>query len=77
MIEEAVDLAKKINLEIDSDDVQELQGSHNQVLTIDVLIAMHQQDQVTRTASKIATDSPNFQIQHSVTLVALELKLMT
>ncbi|GFV29352.1 dachshund homolog 1 [Trichonephila clavipes] len=41
LIEEVVNLARKINLEVDSDDVQELLGSNNQELTIDELIEMH------------------------------------
>ncbi|XP_023218164.1 uncharacterized protein LOC111620476 [Centruroides sculpturatus] len=40
VIEEVVDLARQINLEVDSDDVQELLDSHNQELTIDELIEM-------------------------------------
>ncbi|GFU42563.1 hypothetical protein TNCV_4556761 [Trichonephila clavipes] len=35
VIEEVVDLARQINLEIDCDDIQELLDSHNQGLTID------------------------------------------
>ncbi|GFS76216.1 transposable element Tcb2 transposase [Trichonephila clavipes] len=38
VIEEVVDLARQINLEVDSDEVQELPDSHNQELTIDALI---------------------------------------
>ncbi|GFU63694.1 hypothetical protein TNCV_1509732 [Trichonephila clavipes] len=37
--------ARQINLKVDSDDVQELLDSHNQELTIDELIEMHEQDQ--------------------------------
>ncbi|GFW56947.1 hypothetical protein TNCV_161751 [Trichonephila clavipes] len=44
MIEEVVDLFRKINLEVDSDDVQELLDSHYQELTINELIEMHEQD---------------------------------
>ncbi|GFX44250.1 hypothetical protein TNCV_4376381 [Trichonephila clavipes] len=33
LIEEVVDFARQINLEVDSDDVQELLDSHNQKLT--------------------------------------------
>ncbi|GFW59201.1 hypothetical protein TNCV_2781321 [Trichonephila clavipes] len=43
LIEEAVDLVRKINLE-DSDDLQELLVFHNQALTIDELIEMYEQD---------------------------------
>ncbi|GFX71665.1 hypothetical protein TNCV_2696531 [Trichonephila clavipes] len=44
LIEEVFNLARKINLEVDSDDVQELLDSHNQELTMDELIEMHEQD---------------------------------
>ncbi|GFW18690.1 hypothetical protein TNCV_1369441 [Trichonephila clavipes] len=40
---DVVDLAKQINLEVDSDDVQELQDSHNQELIFDELIEMREQ----------------------------------
>ncbi|GFY25199.1 hypothetical protein TNCV_2483201 [Trichonephila clavipes] len=36
---------KQINLEADSDDVQELLDFHNQELTMDELIHMHEQQQ--------------------------------
>ncbi|GFU96017.1 metalloendopeptidase, partial [Trichonephila clavipes] len=36
-------LARQINLEVDSDDVQELPDSHNQELTMDELIDIHEQ----------------------------------
>ncbi|GFX21169.1 hypothetical protein TNCV_4367481 [Trichonephila clavipes] len=36
---------RQINLELDSDDVQELLDSHNQELTIDEVIEMHEQKQ--------------------------------
>ncbi|GFW49430.1 hypothetical protein TNCV_3059371 [Trichonephila clavipes] len=42
-MEKVVDLAKQINLEVNSDDVQELLDSHNLELTIDELIEMHEQ----------------------------------
>ncbi|GFW37924.1 hypothetical protein TNCV_4631251 [Trichonephila clavipes] len=35
----------QINLEVDSDDAQELLDSHNQELTIDELIEIHEQEQ--------------------------------
>ncbi|GFW37510.1 hypothetical protein TNCV_861171 [Trichonephila clavipes] len=41
--EVVVELAWQINLEVDSDDIQEL-DSHNQVLTIDELTEIHEQD---------------------------------
>ncbi|GFT18315.1 hypothetical protein TNCV_711151 [Trichonephila clavipes] len=44
-IEKVVDLAIQINLEVDSDDVQELFNFHNQELTISELIEMHDQEQ--------------------------------
>ncbi|GFS72524.1 hypothetical protein TNCV_2116551 [Trichonephila clavipes] len=44
-IEEAADLARQINLEADSDDVQKLLDSHNQELTVDELIEMHELEQ--------------------------------
>ncbi|GFV96880.1 hypothetical protein TNCV_4350931 [Trichonephila clavipes] len=44
VIEEVVDLARQINLEVDSDDVQELLDSHNPGLTIDEFIEMGEQD---------------------------------
>ncbi|GFT58108.1 hypothetical protein TNCV_722841 [Trichonephila clavipes] len=40
MIEEAVDLGRKINLEVNSNDDQKVLDSHNQELTIDELIEM-------------------------------------
>ncbi|GFW04535.1 hypothetical protein TNCV_879041 [Trichonephila clavipes] len=42
VIEEVVDLSKLINLEVDSDDVRELLGFHNQ--KIDELTEMYEQD---------------------------------
>ncbi|GFT31134.1 hypothetical protein TNCV_3645321 [Trichonephila clavipes] len=39
VIEEVVNLPRQINLEVDSDDIQELLDSHNQELTIVELIA--------------------------------------
>ncbi|GFU01834.1 hypothetical protein TNCV_1523361 [Trichonephila clavipes] len=44
VIEEAVDLAKQINLEVDSDEVQELLNSRNQKLTMGEFIEMPEQD---------------------------------
>ncbi|GFX48593.1 hypothetical protein TNCV_584901 [Trichonephila clavipes] len=44
LIEEVVDLAKQINLEMDRDEDKELLDSHNHELTIDEIIEMHQQD---------------------------------
>lgn len=46
MIQEVVDFARQINLEEDSDDVQELLDSHNQELTIDELLEMREQVKV-------------------------------
>ncbi|GFX98355.1 hypothetical protein TNCV_4001241 [Trichonephila clavipes] len=45
VIEEVVDLPKQINLEVDSDDVQELLDSYNYKLRTDELIEMHGQEQ--------------------------------
>ncbi|GFV16578.1 hypothetical protein TNCV_4417671 [Trichonephila clavipes] len=45
VIEEVAYHARKINLEVNSDDIQELQDSHNQELAIDELIEMHEQEQ--------------------------------
>ncbi|GFW38703.1 uncharacterized protein TNCV_3880701 [Trichonephila clavipes] len=42
--EEVVDLARQINLEVDSGHFQELLDSHNQKLTIDELIEVHEQE---------------------------------
>ncbi|GFW39015.1 hypothetical protein TNCV_1830071 [Trichonephila clavipes] len=42
--EEIVDLARQINSQVDSDGVQELEDYHNQELTMDELIEMHEQD---------------------------------
>ncbi|GFU92267.1 hypothetical protein TNCV_1338481 [Trichonephila clavipes] len=42
--QEFADLARQLNLEVDSDDVQELLDSHKKELTMDELIAMHEQD---------------------------------
>ncbi|GFW50604.1 hypothetical protein TNCV_2889061 [Trichonephila clavipes] len=41
VIEEVVNLARQINLEVDSDDVQELLDSQHQELAIDELVEMH------------------------------------
>ncbi|GFU76976.1 hypothetical protein TNCV_4521321 [Trichonephila clavipes] len=41
-IEEVVDLARQINSEVDSEDVQELLNSCNQELTFDELMEMHE-----------------------------------
>lgn len=40
IIEEVVNIAQQLNLEVDHDDVQELLDSHNQELTIDEIIEM-------------------------------------
>ncbi|GFS70913.1 hypothetical protein TNCV_2719891 [Trichonephila clavipes] len=40
-----VDLARQINLEAYSDDIQELLDFHNQKLATDKLIEMHEQEQ--------------------------------
>ncbi|GFV80953.1 transposable element Tc3 transposase [Trichonephila clavipes] len=45
VIEEVVDLARQINLEVDSDNVRELLHSHNQDSAMDELIEMHEQEQ--------------------------------
>ncbi|GFS86075.1 hypothetical protein TNCV_1583241 [Trichonephila clavipes] len=45
VIEEIVDLAMQINLEVNSDDVQELLNSHNRELATDELIERHGQEQ--------------------------------
>ncbi|CAH2016354.1 unnamed protein product [Acanthoscelides obtectus] len=45
IIEEVVDIAKQLNLEVDNDDVQELLDSHNQELTIDEVIEMRKYEQ--------------------------------
>ncbi|GFW69963.1 hypothetical protein TNCV_1404161 [Trichonephila clavipes] len=42
--EEVVDLVRQINLEVNSNDVQELLNSYNQELTIDELIKTLEQD---------------------------------
>ncbi|GFW57976.1 hypothetical protein TNCV_2741221 [Trichonephila clavipes] len=44
VIEKAVDLVRQMNLELVSDDVQELLDCHNQEQTIDEFTDMHQQD---------------------------------
>ncbi|GFU24342.1 hypothetical protein TNCV_942361 [Trichonephila clavipes] len=44
VIEEVVDLAKQINSEVDIDDVQDLMDFHNQKLTMDELIEMHERN---------------------------------
>ncbi|GFW39355.1 hypothetical protein TNCV_1833381 [Trichonephila clavipes] len=43
--EEVVNLARQINLEVDSGDILELLDSHNQELTMDELIEMYEQEQ--------------------------------
>ncbi|GFT34880.1 hypothetical protein TNCV_3878891 [Trichonephila clavipes] len=45
MTEEDVDLMRQIKLEVDSDDVQQLLDSHDQELTIVLLIDMYEQKQ--------------------------------
>ncbi|GFX19268.1 hypothetical protein TNCV_3014121 [Trichonephila clavipes] len=44
-IEEVVDLTRQINLEMDSDDIQELLNSHNPDLVIDEFIKMPELEQ--------------------------------
>ncbi|GFU16094.1 tigger transposable element-derived protein 1 [Trichonephila clavipes] len=44
VIEEVVDFSGQINLEVDSNDIQELFESLNQELTINELIEMHEQE---------------------------------
>ncbi|GFX16257.1 hypothetical protein TNCV_4705111 [Trichonephila clavipes] len=44
VIEKAVDLATKINLEVDRDGIQELLDSHYQELTTDEFIEIQEQD---------------------------------
>ncbi|GFV30653.1 hypothetical protein TNCV_1777061 [Trichonephila clavipes] len=44
VMKEVVDHARQINLELDSDDVQELLDSHYQELTMDHLIEMHERE---------------------------------
>ncbi|GFX66137.1 hypothetical protein TNCV_4102771 [Trichonephila clavipes] len=46
--EEVVDLARKINLEVKSDDIQELLDSQNQEMTIDLLIEMMSKSKTSR-----------------------------
>ncbi|GFX25863.1 hypothetical protein TNCV_2640071 [Trichonephila clavipes] len=43
-IEEVVDLARQINLEVDNDDIQDLVDSHNKELIIDELMEMYKQE---------------------------------
>ncbi|GFT72913.1 hypothetical protein TNCV_1976351 [Trichonephila clavipes] len=43
--DEFADFGSQINLEVESDDIQELLHSHNQKLTIDELTQMHEQKQ--------------------------------
>ncbi|CAH4031933.1 unnamed protein product [Pieris brassicae] len=45
VIKDVVDLGRQINLEVDSDDVQELLDSHNEELTIDELITMREHEE--------------------------------
>ncbi|GFV38147.1 hypothetical protein TNCV_709701 [Trichonephila clavipes] len=45
MIEEFVYLARQTNLEVDSDDMQELLRSHNQEMSTDELIEKNEQEQ--------------------------------
>ncbi|GFU05425.1 hypothetical protein TNCV_3290781 [Trichonephila clavipes] len=45
VIEEVTNLVRQINLEVDSDDVQEVLDFHNQEQTFDESIAMHEQEE--------------------------------
>lgn len=45
VVVEVVDLARQINLEVDSGDIQELLDLLNQALTVDEIIEMREQDQ--------------------------------
>ncbi|GFY36036.1 hypothetical protein TNCV_4844081 [Trichonephila clavipes] len=45
VIKEVVDNSRQINLEVDSDDVQELLDSHKQEMTFDKLVEMHELEQ--------------------------------
>ncbi|GFV73988.1 hypothetical protein TNCV_5108291 [Trichonephila clavipes] len=60
---EVVDRDGHINLEVDSDDIQELLDSHNEELTMDQLIEMHQQEQdiCLKLPIKKATVAPPFE----------------
>ncbi|GFX27957.1 hypothetical protein TNCV_773421 [Trichonephila clavipes] len=51
VIEEVGDLARQINFEVDSDDIQELQDSRNPELTMDELVETHEQEQEMRNFS--------------------------
>ncbi|GFT77004.1 uncharacterized protein TNCV_1099031 [Trichonephila clavipes] len=46
LIEDIVDLARQINLEVDNEDVQEPLDPHNQELTMNALREMQEQEQV-------------------------------
>ncbi|GFT25061.1 hypothetical protein TNCV_179731 [Trichonephila clavipes] len=45
LIDEVINLACQINVEVNSDDVQDLLDSHNKELTMDELVEMHEQKQ--------------------------------
>ncbi|GFV43565.1 hypothetical protein TNCV_1690091 [Trichonephila clavipes] len=63
LIEKILDLARQINLEVDSDDVQELLDS-NKLLRADGLIEMHEKEQdVKRTAGFQQSLRPDWLIE--------------
>ncbi|GFU61252.1 tigger transposable element-derived protein 1 [Trichonephila clavipes] len=53
---------RKINVEVDSDDVQELMDSHNQEQTIDKLIEIHEHDQAIEELECFDTDQSDDRI---------------
>ncbi|GFX89671.1 hypothetical protein TNCV_3711031 [Trichonephila clavipes] len=65
-IEEVVEVAWQINLDVDSDDVQKLLDARNQELTMGKLIPMHEQDVEEFESSSIrrSNDSWEFDRRH-------------
>ncbi|GFV15487.1 alpha-2 adrenergic receptor [Trichonephila clavipes] len=73
VIEEAVDLARQINLGMDNDDVQELLDSHNQELIIVELIVMHEQQQGIEELESLDAVQSEDRIAFHVYIVELEI----
>ncbi|GFW14162.1 hypothetical protein TNCV_3547511 [Trichonephila clavipes] len=65
-IEENVDLARQIHLEVDSDDVQELLDSYNQEITIDELIEMHEQLSMSSNADPVQSEDRMTVVRHYI-----------
>ncbi|GFX92255.1 tigger transposable element-derived protein 1 [Trichonephila clavipes] len=81
-IEEDVVLARQINLEMESDDVEELLDSHNQGLTVDELTEMHEQEPSIETLESVDSVKSEDQIKvgnltEGISVTEKSLKILT